>query len=271
MSKTQDINRILGIKESYKAPDRIMEILTGDTAKRDVVLKEFLELFEYNMSFDWFHEYFQEEHADRKTQKHDYTPESVAKLVNQLTAKDTRNLSVYDVASGTGGLIITRWHQDRMATNPFTYRPSDYLYHAEELSDRSIPFLLFNLIIRGMNATVMHGDVLTRDCYGVFFIQNDYDDHMLFSSLNVFPYNQSTAEMFNVKFAEERYDPLIQTPGIPKHVIDGVDRKADEEAWKMIQMMVGLDAPIEDEKLIKNESEPNEKELPKGQMTLFDL
>ena len=239
MTITNSINKILKINDSYQAPQRLMDLLTGDKTERDHVFKEMAYLFNHDYSFDWFHEYFQNEHADRKEKKQDFTPESVSKLLNRMV-KDNPG-STMDVASGTGGLLITRWHEDRMQTNPFTYRPSDYLYHAEELSDRSVPFLLFNLIIRGMNATVMHGNALTRECYGIFFIQNDYDDHMLYSSLNVFPYSEDIERQFGVKFVEEKYPHILQTPGIPKHVIHPPDRSQDEEAWNIVKALAGVE------------------------------
>ena len=73
----------------------------------------------------------------------------------------------YEPAAGTGGILITRWNQDRindpiglhsnkkiLEKNPgismFTYDPRNYWYQAEEMSDRAIPFLIFNMAIRGM-------------------------------------------------------------------------------------------------------------------------
>ena len=65
-----------------------------------------------------------------------------------------------------------------MKHTPFDYEPRDYYYTAEELSDRAIPFLLFNMLIRGMNGNVVQCDVLTREATGAFFIQNDANDFM---------------------------------------------------------------------------------------------
>ncbi|HEC2231916.1 TPA: hypothetical protein R1967_002143 [Staphylococcus delphini] len=79
MNVTNEINKILNIKDSYQAPKRIMDILCGDRDKRDEVFKQFLELFKYDVTFDWFHEYFQDEHADRKKKKQDFTPQSISK------------------------------------------------------------------------------------------------------------------------------------------------------------------------------------------------
>lgn len=84
MTITDSINKILKINDSYKAPQRLMDLLTGDKTERDHVFKEMAYLFNHDYSFDWFHEYFQNEHADRKEKKQDFTPESVSKLLNRM-------------------------------------------------------------------------------------------------------------------------------------------------------------------------------------------
>lgn len=206
-----EINKILKINDSYQAPQKIMDILYGDIKERNKVFNQMSELFDNNYSFDWFHEYFQNEHADRKVKKQDFTPRSVSEILNKLSDNVIDDGTRLDIAAGTGGLTITRWEQDRMKFTPFTYRPSFFFYTLEDLSDRSIPFLLFNLVIRGMNALVVHGDSLTRDAYGVFFVQNDNDDMFEYSSLNLMPYSELTEKEFNVKFIEEKYEPLQQS------------------------------------------------------------
>lgn len=161
-----------------------------------------------------FHEYFQEEHAERKSKKQDFTPESVGKILSKLVDMQDDSM-IYEPAGGTGGVLITNWNETRMKTNPFTYRPSNYFHLVEELSERTLPYLLFNFIIRGINAIVIHGDTLERESYGVFFIQNDNDDHMQFSSLNLMKYNQDAETMFNVKFIEKKYEPIMQSGSMP--------------------------------------------------------
>lgn len=211
---TDLINRHLGITDSYQAPDRLMQILY-DRDDRETVFKNMLEAFRYDVTYDWFHLYFQDEHADRKKKKQDFTPKSVATLLSKLTEGEG---DVLDVAAGTGGLLITKWDEDRVRAGFFAYSPANHFYQAEELSDRAIPFLLFNLAIRGMNATVAHVDSLSRKAKGVFFIQNDLNDAGAFSSINVFPYEEQVERTFNVKFVERAYPPLIESKNIPHHV-----------------------------------------------------
>lgn len=59
-------------------------------------------------------------------------------------------------------------------------------------------FLLFNMLIRGMNGIVVHGDALSREIKNVYFIQNTSDDYMKFSDLNVMPRSEMAEKVFNV-------------------------------------------------------------------------
>ncbi|OIS56068.1 methylase [Staphylococcus equorum] len=218
---TKTINDLLGIKDSYQAPQRIMDILYSGIEDRNKVFMNFLEAFDKNVTYDWFHDYFQDEHADRKKHKQDFTPQSISKLLGEIVGSEGN--TYYEPAAGTGGILIERWNQDRMKHSPFDYEPRDYYYTAEELSDRTIPFLLFNMLIRGMNGNVVQCDVLTRESTGAFFIQNDANDFMGFSSLNLLPYNEDTATELNINFIEEKYKPIKQTEKIPDWLMADIE------------------------------------------------
>lgn len=218
---TKTINDLLGIKDSYQAPQRIMDILYSGIEDRNKVFMNFLEAFDKDVTYDWFHDYFQDEHADRKKHKQDFTPQSISKLLGEIVGSEGN--TYYEPAAGTGGILIERWNQDRMKHTPFDYEPRDYYYTAEELSDRTIPFLLFNMLIRGMNGNVVQCDVLTRESTGAFFIQNDTNDFMGFSSLNLLPYNEDTATELNINFIEEKYKPIKQTEKIPNWLMADIE------------------------------------------------
>lgn len=153
MLDNQKINEIIGIDESFKAPYRIMKILFDDDLKQKV-FKEFLAE-ENNLNFDWFTNYFQEEHSDRKGKKQDFTPDGVVKLLSSLLGDDFK--VNYDICAGTGGLTIKRWSANHKAT-----------FYCEEFSDRAMPFLLLNLSIRNVEAIVFHGDTLSRKCKHIY-------------------------------------------------------------------------------------------------------
>lgn len=193
MLTTKIIHELLGIDEVFKAPNKLMEILFNKS-DREELFKQFLE-HEWNMSYEWFMQYFEEEQADRKNKKQDFTPQALSKMLSKIVGGN----SYFEVAAGTGSIMIQAWHEQRMNDSLLTYKPSNYWYHVEELSDRAIPFLLFNMLIRGMNGIVVHGDALTREIKNVYFIQNTSDDYMKFSDLNVMPRNELAEKEFNVR------------------------------------------------------------------------
>lgn len=203
----ETVNKILGIDDAYKAPTKLMELMMDDD-KRVETFKKFLEV-STDMSFDWFHEYFEEEQAQRKTRKQDFTPDSVSTLLQALVGG--RSGSYYEPAAGTGGLMIKRWVQDR-ATDPvtdngkrpswmsiLTYDPRHYWYQVEEMSDRALPFLLFNMAIRGMNGVAVQCDSLTRMAQAAYFIRNDSDDYLSFSEIIELPKNDEVLRACNLK------------------------------------------------------------------------
>lgn len=205
MIKTDQINNLLGIKESYQASDALTKILF-DKDKRENLFKAFLDK-DCNLDKDWFHVYFEEEHANKLKYAQDFTPASIALLLSRLIG-DKSGMRM-DVASGTGSLVIKKWHEDCLAHSPFDFRPSMYFYHCEELSDRAMPFLLFNLMIRGMNAIVIHGDALTREAKQVYFVQNDNDDFMEFSNLNIMPHSMIVEQELDIrKWVEPEIDHI---------------------------------------------------------------
>ncbi|MBP3038083.1 SAM-dependent DNA methyltransferase [Bacillaceae bacterium Marseille-Q3522] len=213
---TKKINELFGIDDPWKAPDKLMEILY-DRERRETMFREFLKI-ESDISYDWFYMYFQEEAAQRVKQKQDFTPVSIGRLLSELLGHTGG--TNYDVCSGTGGLTIQKWWYDCLQETPITYLPSKHFYWCEDLSDRAIPFLLFNLLIRGMNAVIVHCDVLSRLAKGAFFIQNECDDFLHFSSLNVLPYTDFVAKELQVTWADFRYQEHIESHIMPRHVAE---------------------------------------------------
>lgn len=214
---TETINKLIGIKESYQASDALMKILF-DREKREEIFKQFLQ-HDTHLEKDWFHVYFEEEHANKKKYAQDFTPTAISNVVSQLVRglTDSQSGTRLDVAAGTGSLTICKWYEDCLKYSSFDYLPSMYLYQCEELSDRALPFLLFNLLIRGMNATVIHGDALTREAKQVYFIQNDKDDLLNFSSFNIMPHSETVEKEFNI---HKWLEPVIEHIESPLSVAD---------------------------------------------------
>lgn len=205
----ETVNQILRIDDAYKAPDRLLNLMLDDD-KRVATFKNFLKV-STDLSFDWFHEYFEDEQAERKSKKQDFTPDSIAVLLNKLTSKTDGYY--YEPAAGTGGILITRWWQN-CQTDPvhlhderfsellswITYDPRSYWYQIEELSDRAIPFLIFNMAIRGMNGVVVQCDSLSREAKEAYFIRNDTDNFLAFSKIEKVLHSEALAKELNIKW-----------------------------------------------------------------------
>ncbi|MEJ6075481.1 SAM-dependent DNA methyltransferase [Lactobacillus johnsonii] len=203
------VNKILNIDDAYKAPDTLLALML-DKTQRENIFKKFLNI-STDLSFDWFHEYFEDEQAERKSKKQDFTPDSIATLLNKLTSNTTGYY--YEPTAGTGGILITRWWQDclndpvgtKNNTNIpgisfFTYDPRKYWYQVEELSDRAVPFLIFNMAIRGMNGVAIQCDSLSREAKNAYFIRNNTDNALAFSEVIKLPKTSEYEKELNINW-----------------------------------------------------------------------
>lgn len=187
------INNLLGIEDSYQAPEKIMSILFSE--ERDKIFSDFILSFDGDLSYDWFHKYFQDEHADRKNKKQDFTPKCLSLLCGEML--DANNGVIYEPAAGTGGMIIANWNKNRLKYPPWAYDPMSMWFVAEEMSDKTVPFLLFNLSIRGINGNVIHCNSLTREAKAVYLLTTQ--NSLSFSNVEKLPLNKLCAEVFNLK------------------------------------------------------------------------
>lgn len=188
------VNELLGVNDSYKAPEALLKIMLNDE-ERPKLFDKFLEI-EYEMGHDWFVDYFQEEHAERKRFNQDFTPKPVAELLAQIVGGG-RNY--FESAAGSGGLLISAWDKSRGEASIFKYSPRAYWYQAEELSDRAVPFLIFNMAIRGINGVILHGDSLEREFKQVYFIRNDTDDFLRYSEVIVMPKTEMLMKEYDIR------------------------------------------------------------------------
>lgn len=148
----EEFNDLVGIKESYEMPDRLMEILTGENV---IGFYEKLLTLDIDISKDVLRDYFQAEHGDRGKLKQDYTPDCVCELVRRLSGDGK---DVLDVCAGTGALSIAC--------------SSGGSHRAEEVSTRALPVLLLNFGIRGYRGEVALRDVLTGENEKVYEMQS---------------------------------------------------------------------------------------------------
>ena len=140
---------LCGVSEISK----IRDVLYNATLSQDVAIFD-----GYNSIIDdtkdWLQALWQYYESDRTEKKQDYTPKSLCRLVAALAGECN---SVYDCCGGTGALAVEML-KNRDIKNVFV----------EELDERVIPFLLFNLCLCNANGYVVNGDVLSREqfkCY----------------------------------------------------------------------------------------------------------
>ena len=102
-----------------------------------------------DLTKDWLQMVYQYYMADREKKKQDFTPACLGKLMSRLAGfADT----IVDMCAGSGALTIQRWVE-----NP------DQKFELYEIDKNVIPYLLYNLALRNIEADVWQGDVLTGE------------------------------------------------------------------------------------------------------------
>ena len=205
MGLTRDqFYEIAGVKQHAEFEKFLRDILFKPK-EREEFYQKILEI-DYDVYTDTFRQYFEEYSAERKTNKQDYTPDSISYLLSKITqgnASDKGDWTTYDPTAGTGSLLIQNWKNDQLQESIFSYAPHNYFYRADEMADNAIPYLLHNLAIRGMNCIVMHGDTLERTAKQVYFVQNAKDDFMSYSNINVMPHTDAVKNYLKISEWEE--------------------------------------------------------------------
>lgn len=91
------VNNLLGIDDAFKAPGRLMEILL-EREEREKLFRNFLKI-DTNLEYDWFHEYFETEQAERKSKSR------ILRLIRSLSWPIRLLLN-------RGRPIIMRWQRE---------------------------------------------------------------------------------------------------------------------------------------------------------------
>ena len=211
---TEAINDLFGIRESFELPEVLLKKLLNKQEK-DELCREFMQ-FEFDMRNDCLRDYFQRNNANRNALKQDYTPDCLCQLISELTPKTEK---VIDICSGTGALTIGIGR--------------DIQYQCEELSSMSIPVLLFNLALRGINATVLQKNVLLNQTEKVYSVKRNGE----FSDIEVLKdFTESKAEVvisnppYSLKWepkSDERFQGYELAPAKASDyafVLDGISR-----------------------------------------------
>lgn len=117
--------------------------LTNDHKKMDC----FLEAVNKDLKTDYMQMIFQYYMADRKNLGQDYTPKSLAKLLQRLAGESD---SVTDMCAGSGALSIAYWAENKKSK-----------FELLEFDKTVIPYLIFNMVIRNIECVVKQIDVLS--------------------------------------------------------------------------------------------------------------
>lgn len=179
---TKELLCCFGARDIRTLPETIMEVLLGPQQARDNMYKELLKINNYDMSYDWFQQIYEEELSQRKEKKQDFTPNVIGKLSANLCGTDQR--TTYEPTAGNGSMLIADWYAKLNKKFPWEFMPSMNQIECWELSDRSIPILLLNLSIRGIMGVVYHGDVLEQTIKQKYILLNRHDDALAFSEIH---------------------------------------------------------------------------------------
>lgn len=177
----KDVYNIFNIDDLRHLPEAIMLLLEGDINARNQVYKKLIEINKNDLSFDWFSRIYEEEFAQRKQSKQDFTPNSVARLCSMITG--TPDGTVFEPTAGNGSMLISDWWERCKIKMPWEHLPSKNMINCWELSTRALPILLLNLSIRGMMGYVYHGDVLTMEVKAKYILLNRKNDTLGFSEI----------------------------------------------------------------------------------------
>ena len=120
-------------------------------------MQTFCELVDNDLSRDWLQMVYQYYQADRKEKKQDYTPKCLADFMGRLAGEAE---TIVDMCAGSGALTIQRWNQNH-----------DQKFRLYELDEKVIPYLLFNLAVRNISASVCRADVLQDEVYEQWIVR----------------------------------------------------------------------------------------------------
>ena len=177
---------------------------------------------------DYLQKIWQFYEADREEKKQDYTPACLGELLSALMG-DNEGV-IYDCCAGSGSLTIQHWIRNKNAK-----------FICEEIDERVIPFLLFNLAIRNIEGYVIHGNVLEQKRYRIFELSKG-EKYSLIREVNIFecaadygisnpPYNipwiPPEGTLFDERFSELGIPPKNNANyAFILHVLNKVKNKA---------------------------------------------
>ena len=157
---TNQILKLLNINTVNDIPEKLMQ-----TIKKPKELKKFIKSYNQllkkgTQDMDYLQGLYEFWLSNREELSQDYTPQSLAKLVAMLSNHENEN-TIYDMCCGMGSLTLAK-HKSHEQCN----------YILKELDQNVLPFLLFKLCYKQINAKVYCEDVLTNEKKKTYIIRN---------------------------------------------------------------------------------------------------
>ena len=131
----EDVFGLFGITDLKDLPMAVTRVLEGDRDERDSLYRELIRLNQNDMGRDWFQPLYEEELAERKQKKQDFTPNELGVLCSMLTGQTG---TVHEPTAGNGSMIIADWWERCRKRLPWEHRPSENMVTCCELSGRAI-------------------------------------------------------------------------------------------------------------------------------------
>lgn len=177
----------------------------------EIFFDEYMEIVK-NLETDWIQKIFQYYKSNRDDLKQDYTPKCLSNLLARLSYYEDAK-TVLDVCCGSGSLMIELHKQ-----NP------NLEFYGIELDENVIPFLLFNLSLHNINATIYVGDVIEDIGYKIIKLEST-DKYSKIIEV------QEIANGFELSKYIHKYDIVVSNP--PYHLkLSGIKRVGDRPVRK---------------------------------------
>ena len=187
-------------------PESIFDVVINN--KTDYMDK-YLDIVSGNVEEDLLQKIWQYYLADREGKKQDYTPKCLAELVGKLSETDNEEV-VLDLCAGSGALTIQKWNSNK-----------ELKFICVEIDEKVIPLLLFNLMVRNIDAYVIRKDSLNNSFNEEIYRVSKGNKYGKLNKVNACQYKADTCicnPPYNLKWDGSLFgamDPRFILYGVP--------------------------------------------------------
>ena len=187
-------------------PESIFDVVINN--KTDY-MDRYLDIVSGNVEEDLLQKIWQYYLADREGKKQDYTPKCLAELVGKLSEIDNEEV-VLDLCAGSGALTIQKWNSNRKLK-----------FICIEIDNNAIPLLLFNLMVRNVDAYVVRKDSLNNSFNEEIYRVSKGNKYGKLNKVNACQYKADTCicnPPYNLKWDGSLFgamDPRFILYGVP--------------------------------------------------------